>query len=285
MNCIKIEQLKISIGTEKEKRENPGQVYYIDAYLHCDISALGRSDSLEDTVGYSNVCRFLQKFVTEKNYCLLETLVEKTARALLSEFPKVYAVDLTMQKPDPLTEFETAHVAVSVHKEWNKVYLSLHSNTGNKAENMNRAIDNFYDDMHCRITAVSNFIESQSNKEEESFLNGCIELETLYSPKELFEKVYRTEVEIGNIGDKKVLKMDILLYRSEIIHEQGLMIPHTQFHKRLTILEPLNQIAPYAIHPIYKKTISQLLEELNRPGTKPGGCQGCSGCALMKEQS
>lgn len=283
MNCIRIEQLEIQIENLPADEKTENSKYIVDLNLHCDISALGRSDSLEDTVGYSNVCRFLQKYLNKKSFCLLETLAEKTAKALLCEFPKVFAVDLTIQRPRPLKDFVTSAVSVTVHKEWSKVYLSIYSNAFNKDDMMNQAIDRFYDDEYCRITAVSNFIESQMRAEEENYLNGCIEIETLYSPKELFEKVYRTEVEIGNIGNKKVMGMDILLYRNEIICEKGLMIPHTGFDKSITVLEPLNQIAPYAIHPICKKTISQLLDGLKAgEGSK---CEGCSGCMMLKNQS
>ena len=41
-----------------------------------------------------------------------------------------------------------------------------------------------------------------------------------------------------------------------------LIIPHIEMHLRDFVLKPLSEIAPNIRHPIYKKTVSQLLKEL-----------------------
>lgn len=60
--------------------------------------------------------------------------------------------------------------------------------------------------------------------EQDNFLNGCVEIETLYSPKELLKKVNIIELEAGRtreiIGDQELLIlilfcliMKLLIYR------------------------------------------------------------------------
>ena len=77
--------------------------------------------------------------------------------------------------------------------------------------------------------------------------------------------------------------MDIVLYDDEIVADSNLFIPHREMHKREFVLEPLVQIAPYAINPISKKTAEQLLDELReQSGNVNPGCSGCQGCAMRK---
>ena len=44
--------------------------------------------------------------------------------------------------------------------------------------------------------------------------------------------------------------------------EEKLIIPHIEMAKRQFVLEPLNEIAPYAYHPGYNKTVMELFELL-----------------------
>ena len=74
-----------------------------------------------------------------------------------------------------------------------------------------------------------------------------------------------------------------LFYDDEIVADSNLFIPHREMHKREFVLEPLVQIAPYAINPISKKTAEQLLDELRGQSENVNsGCAGCQGCAMRK---
>ena len=60
----------------------------------------------------------------------------------------------------------------------------------------------------------------------------------------------------------RTLDLDILLYDDEILDTPQLHIPHIEMHKRDFVLKPLAQIAPWVRHPIYKKTVEELLKQL-----------------------
>lgn len=285
MECIKVEQLEIFAyhGCNEEEKID-GQKFYVDANLYTDIKTPGLSDDLEDTVNYAKICKFINRFMIENRFDLIEAVAEQTTRALLKEFPKVKAIDFVINKPNAPIKLPFGNVAVSVHRQWNKAYLSIGSNINDKEAYLNQAIDELYNDDNCRVTAVSNFLETApyGPVEQDNFLNGCIEIETLYSPRELLQKVNNIEAEAGRTREvhwgPRTLDIDIILYGDEIVGDSDLLIPHIEMHKRLFVLEPLNQIAPYAIHPVYKKTVSQLLEAL-KPDSK---CEGCGGCSMQK---
>ena len=60
----------------------------------------------------------------------------------------------------------------------------------------------------------------------------------------------------------RIIDIDILLYDSLMINDEKLTIPHPLMHKRKFVLLPMAEIAPDAIHPVFKKTIRELLYEL-----------------------
>lgn len=284
MDCIKIEQLEVFAyhGCNEEEKIN-GQKFYVDANLYSDVKTPGKSDNLEETVNYSKACKFINKFMTENRFDLIEAVAEQTTNALLKEFPKVRAIDFVINKPNAPIKLPFGNVAVSVSRKWNKAYLSIGSNMGDREAYLNQAIDSLYDDDNCRVLAVSNFVETKpyGPVEQDDFLNGCVEIETLYSPQELLACVNRIEAEANRVREihwgPRTLDIDIVLYEDEIVNDKNLLIPHIEMHKREFVLEPLKQIAPYAIHPIFRKTVSQMLDEL-KPESK---CEGCGGCRAM----
>lgn len=285
MDCIKIIQLEVFAyhGCEEFEKIN-GQKFYIDATLYTDIRTSGVSDDLNDTMNYAKVCEFITKFMAGNRFDLIEAVAEQTSRALLREFPRLRAIDFTIYKPDAPIGLPFGNVAVSISRKWNKAILSIGSNIGDKEAYLNNAVDSLYDDGNCRVNVVSNYIETEpyGPVEQDNFLNGCIEIETLYSPKELLEKVNQIEAEAGRMRDihwgPRTMDIDIIFYEDEIVDEPDLKIPHVEMHKRLFVLEPLKQIAPYWKHPILNRTVSQILEEL-KPSDKCAGCSGCKGKA------
>jgi 2-amino-4-hydroxy-6-hydroxymethyldihydropteridine diphosphokinase len=58
------------------------------------------------------------------------------------------------------------------------------------------------------------------------------------------------------------IDIDILLFDQIVVESAELAIPHPAMHQRRFVLEPLAEIAPELIHPIFKKTIRELRDEL-----------------------
>ena len=60
----------------------------------------------------------------------------------------------------------------------------------------------------------------------------------------------------------RLIDLDLLFYGDAVIREDGLEAPHPRLHERRFVLAPLAEIAPGFVHPVLKKTVSELLAEL-----------------------
>jgi 2-amino-4-hydroxy-6-hydroxymethyldihydropteridine diphosphokinase len=104
----------------------------------------------------------------------------------------------------------------------------------------------------------------------EWFINGVFLLETDWQPRQLLEKVGEVEQALGRQRTGKwgprTLALDILLYDDRIIREPDLSIPHPELEKRRFVLEPLAEIAPDLVHPVFKKTVAEMKQALKDQG-------------------
>jgi len=57
--------------------------------------------------------------------------------------------------------------------------------------------------------------------------------------------------------------MDIIFYNDFVIDSEKLRIPHPRMHKRRFVLRPVCDIDPSIIHPVLKKDVQFLLDQLN----------------------
>ncbi len=57
----------------------------------------------------------------------------------------------------------------------------------------------------------------------------------------------------------RIIDIDILFFNDEIINKENLTIPHPEIQNRKFALIPLNEIAPDLMHPVFTKSIRNLL--------------------------
>jgi dihydroneopterin aldolase len=74
------------------------QTVAIDLDMSADISKAAASDSVEDTLNYKLVSKRVQQFVGDSSFQLVETLAEKIAELILSEFDVAW-VRVKLNKP------------------------------------------------------------------------------------------------------------------------------------------------------------------------------------------
>ncbi|CUU10014.1 2-amino-4-hydroxy-6-hydroxymethyldihydropteridinediphosphokinase [Candidatus Kryptobacter tengchongensis] len=146
-------------------------------------------------------------------------------------------------------------------------YLGIGSNLGDRIKYITRALVALSKLPKTRITRVSSLYETEpyGRKDQPWFINIVVEIFTELSPFELFKKCKAIETKLGRQTRERwaerEIDIDILLYDDLVISAEELQIPHPDMHNRRFVLIPLGEIAPGAFHPIFKKSISELLIE------------------------
>jgi dihydroneopterin aldolase len=82
-----------------EHETEVGQRFVIDLELSVDLSESSHTDRLADTVSYSNVVATASAAFKNTNYKLLERAAGAVADAILSSFPRIDVVEVTVHKP------------------------------------------------------------------------------------------------------------------------------------------------------------------------------------------
>jgi len=148
-----------------------------------------------------------------------------------------------------------------VHTAW----IGLGSNLGDRKDNLERARRSLEKSGNL-IKATSSVYRSPPWGFESSnhFFNQCIVIETRLMPAKLLallkqtEKVYGRDLD-GNGYTDRVIDLDILFIDDLIISEDQLEVPHPRIAQRLFVLKPLHEISPAKMHPVLKRTVSELL--------------------------
>jgi 2-amino-4-hydroxy-6-hydroxymethyldihydropteridine diphosphokinase len=101
--------------------------------------------------------------------------------------------------------------------------------------------------------------------DQASFLNQALVLETSLKARDLMSEILYIEHLMGrDRGEKygpRIIDIDIIFFNHEIINQADLVVPHPEMAARRFVLQPLNEVIPAYIHPIYYKTVTELLNE------------------------
>lgn len=269
MDQIKIENLEVFCNHGVYPEETKlGQKFVVSCILHLNTRRAGRTDDLDASVNYGTLSHLIKKQMEEKTYLLIESVAEHLAETILLFDEKIREVEVEIKKPWAPIGLPLDTASVKIHRKWHEVYVAVGSNMGDKKQYIDDALEALGKTEGCRIKKVSTMIKTEpyGGVEQDEFLNGAAKLETLLTPEELLERLHELEQEAGRERiihwGPRTLDLDILLYDDEIIEDEELCIPHVDMQNRVFVLEPMAEIAPYKRHPVYGKTMKEMLAEL-----------------------
>jgi len=99
------------------------------------------------------------------------------------------------------------------------------------------------------------------------YYNQAIEIKTILEAETLLDQLLEIEKDLGRIRDQTTgysdrnIDIDMIFYDDQVIETPRLTIPHPRMHVRNFCLVPVHEILPEFIHPVFNKTIADLLWE------------------------
>ena len=150
-------------------------------------------------------------------------------------------------------------------------YIGIGSNLGDKSFHCRYAINQIDTVPGCHVIARSTLFKTEPEgvTKQPWYVNCIAQIAVTKSPFELLKGLMNIESAMGRVRRKRwearIIDLDILLFGQEVRESQNLIIPHPLMHKRRFVLEPLAQLAPDLVHPVFKVTIQELLNRLPIP--------------------
>jgi len=147
-------------------------------------------------------------------------------------------------------------------------YIGIGSNLGDKVYNCEKAVSEILRTNRHKLLAKSSLFTTKpvGYTAQDSFVNGVIKIETDLEPLDLFRVLKKIESRLGRKETlhwgPRVIDLDILFFDEEEIRSEELRIPHPHLHERQFVLIPLAEIDCSLIHPVLKRSIAELLEDL-----------------------
>jgi len=155
------------------------------------------------------------------------------------------------------------------------VYLGLGSNLGERGLHLSQAMDFLSERIKIEKKSPIYDTAPVGNPNQPRFLNMVIRVSTRLPANTLLFMAKGIEAKLGRvpIDTPRPIDIDILFYGDQIINNPPqLIVPHPRLAERAFVLVPLADIAPDLLHPVKKKTIKQLLAEVEgKEGVIPWG--------------
>lgn len=271
MDKIYVKDLEVyAFHGVNQQEKDMGQRFLISLELSVNLDQPGESDDLTQTVNYAQLCYDVEKKFNEDKFDLIEKAAEELAKFILLNYELVEGVKVKIKKPWAPIGKPLDHVAVEIERAWHTSYIAIGSNMGDKEANLNSAIELINNSDSIKVVKVSKFYETEpvGYLEQDSFLNGALEIKTLFTPSKLIKFLLEEE---KNLKRERIIKwgprtidLDVILYDNLVTCDEDIIIPHPRMHERLFVLKPLSDIAPYVMHPLLNERIIELMNKISK---------------------
>lgn len=150
------------------------------------------------------------------------------------------------------------------------VFLLTGSNLGDRSSQLNQCIAALQADAGT-VSKCSQVYETEAWGKEglPAHLNQALQLNTTLQPLQLLQVIHDIELRLGRVRQEKwgvrAMDIDIIYYDNTVLNLPQLTIPHPLLQERRFVLQPLTEIAPGYMHPVFGKTNYELLEACTDP--------------------
>jgi 2-amino-4-hydroxy-6-hydroxymethyldihydropteridine diphosphokinase len=147
-----------------------------------------------------------------------------------------------------------------------KVVIAVGSNLGDRLKYIQDA-GNFLDNLSSSRIRKSSIWESEPvGPAQYTFLNSLAVIQTEFTAIDLLKKLKRFEQQLGRDTHPKkwgprIIDLDIISYNNLVIQTENLIIPHPEYHNRLFVLLPLQELLPSWKDPVNGNSIDQFIKD------------------------
>jgi len=150
-------------------------------------------------------------------------------------------------------------------KKQQKVVLSIGSNLGDRLKTIQLCIASIHSEI-ATVISVSKIYETPAwGFESEPFYNCAILIHTNKTPQKLLSSVLKLEKKLGRVRkdatsyQARIIDIDIIAIDEVVLLTENLVIPHPQMENRKFVLLPMRDLNLNWEHPIFKKSIAELI--------------------------
>ena len=182
---IRIEDLEVFANHGVFPEENVlGQKFLVSAVLYTDTRRAGLTDDLSASIHYGEVSAFIDRYLREHTFQLLERAAEALAEELLLHTAGLEKIRLEIKKPWAPVRLPLKTVSVVIERQWHTAYIALGSNMGDREKYITDAVEALGALKGCVVEKCSSFIETPPYgvRDQDDFLIGCLNLRTLFYP-------------------------------------------------------------------------------------------------------
>lgn len=268
LDCIIIDGIEIfakhgCFSFEKDTE----QKFLVSVRLYADFKEAMANDELKYTVDYGEAAELISEFTKSNTFNLIEKLGCEIARLLSVKYPFLEKIEVKVSKPDAPMSVKVSDVAFCTALESHTAYLSIGSSEGNKSAYLDFAINELKKFGKVKKTSAKYTTKPYGGVAENDFLNAAVEFGCFLNPSELLDRIHETEAKADRKREVKwadrTLDIDIITYDNIVVDTKKITLPHPDYFNREFVLTPLYEIAPDFVCPKTKKSIKQMLAELN----------------------
>lgn len=153
--------------------------------------------------------------------------------------------------------------------DWCRVFIGLGGNLGEPLACFQHARQRLVEHPQIDLVASSPLYRTApvgGPVGQPDYLNAVVELKTGLPPFALMSFCLVLEQDAGRKRTEhwgaRTLDLDLLLYGQQSYYMPNLTLPHPCLHQRRFVLQPLHDLAPEFNHPVFNKTVADLLQEL-----------------------
>ncbi len=142
--------------------------------------------------------------------------------------------------------------------------LIIGGNLGDRIGLLNKAKEQVIQAFGAVILASSVYeTDAWGGVSSKSYLNQVLVFDLAFNPQFILQEVLSIEIKLGRERNERwgdrTMDIDILYMGQQIIEDENLTVPHPRISLRRFVLQPLVEILPDFIHPVYKKNHHELL--------------------------